>query len=58
LTIDFFRKQLGRLGVDNGRTEFTHVNDLGTGNALTDNTRQGRIDNLGRFLVFGAYITG
>jgi hypothetical protein len=56
LPIDLFRKQFGRLGVDDGRTEFTNVNDFGPRQALTDNAGQGGIDNLSRLLVFRANI--
>jgi hypothetical protein len=52
-----FGKELGRLRHNDGPTEFTNVNDTGSGKALRNDALQRQIDNLGRFLVLCADVT-
>jgi hypothetical protein len=50
-------KELGGLRDNDGPSEFTNVNDGGTGKALRNDSLHSQIDNLGRFLVLRADIT-
>ena len=54
--VHFFGKEFLCLCVDDRVTEFTDIKHLGSGYALRHQTLQGRVDNLGGFLVLGAHI--
>lgn len=56
-TIDLFGKEFLRLGCDDGVSEFTDINDLGSRNTLPNQPLEGNVNNFGSFLIFCANIT-
>ena len=57
LAVHLLGKQFLGLGCDDGVSEFTQVNDLGARKALADEPLEGKVDNLGSFLIFCTNIT-
>lgn len=54
LAVDLLVVELGDGGIDDGGTELAKIDDLGAGNALLDQTLEGKVDDLGCLLVLGA----
>ena len=57
LPVDLFGEQLLSLRGNDRVTKLAKINNLGTRDTLSDKSLQSQIDNLGSFLVLGAYIT-
>ena len=57
LAINLLGKKFLGLSCDDSVTEFTQVNNLGSRNTLADEPLEGKVDNLGSFLIFCTNIT-